>query len=330
MMSATTAQTTIPDVSEPRRRKVPSPTPPVIVVDDDWSPRWKELETFQKNYGHCRVPGVFSESSDTYPLACWVGRQRQQYKLLREGKKGCINITEERIQKLQDIGFEWFLPQCTPWDERFEELKAFQKEHGHCRVINNRQDKDSSDTHQLYHWVRNQRVQFKLLQQGKKSLSREERIQKLNDIGFVWTFTHDWDERFEELKVFQNEMGHCRVPQAKGTDTYQLASWVKQQRKEYKTFTEGKKSLLTQERIEKLNGIGFALFVRTRIEWDERLEALKAYQHEHGHCRVPRTIEIQPRNLSTSHLGNQSTTEIYVHAARQEIAACRRKNSKVG
>jgi hypothetical protein len=55
---------------------------------------------------------------------------------------------------------------------------------------------------------------------------KEESIQKLNGIGFELSVFHDWGERFEELKVFQQEHGHCRVPIRKGTDaSYQLALW---------------------------------------------------------------------------------------------------------
>jgi hypothetical protein len=46
---------------------------------------------------------------------------------------------------------------------------------------------------------------------------------------------------------------------------------------------------MTQGRIQKLNGVGFtwSIISRQRVSWDERLEALKAFQQEHGHFRVP-------------------------------------------
>ncbi len=103
--------------------------------------------------------------------------------------------------------------------------------------------------------------------------------------------TVDWDERFEELRAFEKKQGHCRVPQAKkGTDTYQLALWVKLQRKGYKFFQLGKKSTITQGRIQRLNGVGFVWFIAAeRVSWDERLEELKTFQLIHGHCRIPRS-----------------------------------------
>ena len=91
-------------------------------------------------------------------------------------------MKEERIQKLNDIGFEWSVP-GVDWDERFKQLNAFQKEHGHCRVPGQK-DKDSA-TYQLACWVSRQRAHYMLLQQGKKQMKKE-RIQMMNDIGFRW------------------------------------------------------------------------------------------------------------------------------------------------
>jgi hypothetical protein len=229
----------------------------------------EELKNFQKENGHCLVPGLHTKDSETYPLALWVARQRQQYKLLRENKTAVI-ITEERIQKLKDLGFEWVL--SPSWDERFAELKAFQKEHGHFRVPTPMR----SDTHQvLYRWLRNQR---------KCTSMSEERMQKLNDIGFEFPQGNHWDKRFEELKAFQNEHGHMRVPNRSPTnkdrDIHLLNQWVSNQRRS---------TTITEERIQKLNALGFDWFLRKRRTycWDERLEELKAFQKEHGHCRVP-------------------------------------------
>jgi hypothetical protein len=142
--------------------------------------------------------------------------------------------------------------------------------------------------------------------------------------------TVDWDERFEELRAFEKKQGHCRVPQAKkGTDTYQLALWVKLQRKGYKFFQLGKKSTITQGRIQRLNGVGFVWFLAAeRVSWDERLEELKTFQLIHGHCRVPRS-KLSSETYELANLGNVSTTAIYVCAARQETAKLGRKKSKV-
>ena len=63
-------------------------------------------------------------------------------------------MTEEKIERLQSIGFEWRLSQTTvgralTWDDRFKALKAFVKDAGHARV--------PVCDRALGNWVRNQR-----------------------------------------------------------------------------------------------------------------------------------------------------------------------------
>jgi hypothetical protein len=245
---------------------------------DEWDERFEQLKAFQKEHGHCRVPGMRDKDSATRTLALWVSKQRLQSTRLLPYKK------EERAQKLNDIGFEWsLLAYKDEWDERFEQLKAFQKEHGHCRVPG-RIEKDSA-TKPLALWVSKQRFQSTRLLPYKK----EERAQKLNDIGFEWSlpaYKDEWDDRFEQLKDFQKEHGHCRVPVRRDKDsaTKPLALWVSRQRLQSTRLQPYKK----EERTQKLNDIGFEWYFPTyKDEWDERFEQLKAFQKEHGHCRVP-------------------------------------------
>jgi len=61
------------------------------------------------------------------------------------------------------------------WERRLKELEAFKKEHGHCRVSTL-----SKDHARLGRWVNTMRGYRR---QGKLS---EERIRRLNQLGFVW------------------------------------------------------------------------------------------------------------------------------------------------
>jgi hypothetical protein len=147
-----------------------------IRVTDDWDRRFEQLRAFQKEHGHCQVAptegspalsgrrGKDCKDSDTHGLFLWVNAQRKR------------TMTEDRMQKLNDIGFEWVLRKPQPWDERLEELKASHKEHGHIRVPIRSTSKDS-DTHLLHLWVSYQQRSTSIL---------EERIQKLNALGFEW------------------------------------------------------------------------------------------------------------------------------------------------
>ena len=62
-----------------------------------------------------------------------------------------------------------------------------------------------------------------------------------------------WNARFQELKLFKAKHGHCNVPRKAG----KLGTWVKHQRKQYRMLQEGKHSCICDERIQKLESIGF-------------------------------------------------------------------------
>ena len=109
-----------------------------------------------------------------------------------------------------------------------------------------------------------QRRQYRLLQQGKKSSITEERIAKLEEIGFVWDAKSanddTWNQRYKELIEYKRKHGDCLVPynyEPKMQLAESLGLWVIIQRTEYRLFRQGIPSSMTQERIDKLEDIGF-------------------------------------------------------------------------
>jgi len=177
-------------------------------------------------------------------------------------------ITEERILELETIGFAWevgkhegqFTTNDELWNQRIEELKEYKEKHGNCNV-----PQVYPANKPLGEWVKTQRKHYRLKQQGKKSSMTEERILELEDVGFVWKVgTADnarndelWNQRFEELKEYKEKHGNCNVPRGYSVNNKQLGYWVNDQRKIYRLKKEGKKSVMTNERILKLEAIGF-------------------------------------------------------------------------
>jgi len=90
-------------------------------------------------------------------------------------------ITPERIQRLEDIGFEWD-PQRAKWVEMYAKLKEFHAEHGHCKV-----PKGYNRDTELANWVRNQRLEYTNKLRNKKSRMTQERLDLLNELGFTWS-----------------------------------------------------------------------------------------------------------------------------------------------
>jgi hypothetical protein len=134
--------------------------------------------------------------------------------------------------------------QAVRWSECYEELVVFVKEHGHCRVPRNNKKYE-----RLSSWVKRQRYQHKLRQEGKCSFLTDERVAVLELLGFVWD-SHGtiWETRFTELQEFHRLYGHCNVPY--NYKNAQLASWIKAQRREMRALKEGK--TITPETFQRL------------------------------------------------------------------------------
>ena len=88
----------------------------------------------------------------------------------------------------------------------------------------------------------------------KKGELSEERVARLDEIGFTWVIVENirsWDESFELLKAYKDEYGHCMVPRRAEYRGFNLGVWVHNQRCTHKN---GK---LSEERVARLDGIGF-------------------------------------------------------------------------
>ena len=215
-----------------------------------WEAQFQLLEKFQAEHGHCRVP--LKHSVNNVKLGSWVKKQRQEYQKFEKGQKS--QITQERIDQLNSIDFDWVSPAMLGWDGTFEKLVQFQAEHGHCGVPQNY----SVDNVKLGKWVSHQRSEYQNHLAGKYSPMTQERIDQLNSVGFDWgTTVIGWDGHFEKLVQFKEVHGHCQVPQKYSVDDVNLGNWVSHQRSEYKSFKDGKDSPMTQERIDALEKIGF-------------------------------------------------------------------------
>eukprot|EP00980_Cylindrotheca_fusiformis_P024873 scaffold12638_cov69-Cylindrotheca_fusiformis.AAC.3 len=138
------------------------------------------------------------------------------------------------------------------WVQLFEELYKYKEEHGNCLVPHTYAKNPA-----LSRWVKRQRYQYRLKREGKMSTLTKVRLQKLEEVGFVWdSHAAAWEQRHNELAAYRREHGHCNVP-SQYPENPQLATWVKCQRRQCKIFRQGKKSNMTMERFTALDKLGF-------------------------------------------------------------------------
>jgi hypothetical protein len=262
-----------------------------------WEKKFERLLAYKKRFGHCDVPARWPKDR---PLAHWVDSQRG---FRRRGM-----LSQERIQQLDEIGFTWstrFERNSPPasyqahrkvldqlWDLRFNELARFKKQHGHCNVPAN-----DSSYRTLRRWVESQREHW------RSGALREDRKARLERVGFQWKVKNpSWDRRFEELLTYKQQYGHCDVP-VRGPRNRLLGHWASNQR----CFRC--KGMLSQERIDRLDHIGFPwtsprssgggpkrgeIPCYAAKQWDRMLAKLKQFKQRHGHLKVPSRNKTKP------------------------------------
>ncbi|KAL3908980.1 MAG: hypothetical protein SGARI_002818 [Bacillariaceae sp.] len=114
-----------------------------------------------------------------------------------------------RICKLSAVGFEWELQTSSfteSWESKFGELMRFKIVHGNCRVPK------TGDSAQLGQWVKQMRKYYTWKQEGKNypKTFTDERIQRLNELGFEWRLKDanvDQTERQEPMDAARRPQG---------------------------------------------------------------------------------------------------------------------------
>ena len=203
------------------------------------------------------------------------------------------------------------------WNVRYEELKDYIAEHGNALVPHIFPQNQS-----LGYWVHTQRKYFKASQTGDAVMPAE-RIQKLNDFGFVWDASKvhseaQWLEKMHELKVYKLNHGDTLVPAVYDTNP-SLGIWVSHQRQCYTYYQkmteleekwrdvevldhEVKKEIkrldrlacgMNNTRIELLEAEGF-IWDSLKVQWLEMLDEMRAYKEINGDTLVPKLYPANP------------------------------------
>ena len=255
------------------------------LVQQEWNRRFEkkfgELEAFKDEFGHCHVPRKFVNNPS---LGQWCSDIRCSYNAIEKGNKAKkYNISQDRIERLEDIGFLWQGVRASKYNkrtnnmrgrgifkERCRELIAFKEEFGHCNVPNNFANNPS-----LGQWCSTMRGYYKKIQNEMITdinLSQD-RIDHLEEIGFLWQGVRAskynkrtnnmrgrgiFKERCRELIAFKEEFGHCNVPNNFANNP-SLGQWCSTMRGYYKKIQNEMITdiNLSQDRIDHLEEIGF-------------------------------------------------------------------------
>ncbi|GFH47145.1 hypothetical protein CTEN210_03620 [Chaetoceros tenuissimus] len=98
------------------------------------------------------------------------------------------------------------------FEERLRLLKKFKEKHGHCNVPKSYTEKGIGEFSNYVRLVNAGLIEE--LKHPELKLTKEERMEKLQKLGFRWRFQHSWDEYFRLLQSFKAKTGHCNVPKS--------------------------------------------------------------------------------------------------------------------
>jgi Helicase associated domain len=215
-----------------------------------------KLQDFAHQNGHCNVLKSDKEHRDLWN---WMLRIRADYKRLSvpEERDKC-RLSTLQMQRLTELGFSFLTVAYKSWDERLEDLKAYQASGQDINKI-------PTLNHELGEFVGRCRKEYKHFLEGRRTAMTAERAQKLEAIGFDWnmhlhrdTATYpkpkSWEQRYEQLKEYYLQHGDTLVNK---NYTDGLGRWVADQRKAFKAYASSKKSSLNPEKVGKLVEIGF-------------------------------------------------------------------------
>ena len=193
-----------------------------------------ELEKYRVKNGDLLVPKNY-KMEDGYPLGMKVSNIRQAYKAGR--------LSQDKIDRLNSMGFVWNTYEIG-YDKVITELEKYKAENGDLLVP---QIYVSEDEFPLGEKVSTLRKDY-----GKGKLSQE-RINELNEMGFVWNvYELSFEEAKTHLKKYKAEHGDLVVPRFYLSEgEFPLGKKVSSLRRDYKA------GRLSQERIDELNEMGF-------------------------------------------------------------------------
>ncbi len=239
-------------------------------IASNWETMFLRLKAFYKKHGDSYVPPLQHEHEDLFD---WTINQRRAKSYL----------TSEQIKKLNTLDFEWDILSDSDikWQEKYQELVSFKKQHGHARV-----PQYYKTNPKLGDWVSKQRRSKTI---GKLS---KDRTKKLNELGFLWKEDiakmqeNAWETRYQELVEYKKLNGHIdRIKIIH--EKYTLGLWISTQM--------AAKKRLSPERKRKLNAIEF-IWVKGNLReerWAQMYAKLKAFKAKHGHCRVKQKDDFQ-------------------------------------
>ncbi len=214
-----------------------------------WSTKQKNWETgYEHAKAYCEEKGNLDvekryRSPDGYPLGQWLLAQRR----IQSGKeRGGRRLTKEQFTRLDALGMRWESQEDILFEEYVELFCRYKEKYQMTSIPTSHREEGRP----LGQWA------FKIRKRKKEGELPREWEERLNEIGFLWDMSFPiWYCQYRKAKEYYEENGTLTISSKyKEQHGEQLSVWLLRQRRLYR---EKRFDLLTEERIQLLDEIGF-------------------------------------------------------------------------
>jgi hypothetical protein len=220
--------------------------------DQHWERMTQKLIEFKNIHGNSLPPLFTAKNTE---LREWIEIIIDRKTKIDRGTK----------RKLQKIGFYPRGDYEFVWNFHYLKLCKHIEKYGPSNLSS-----DFKNAPSLHNWVQNQR-------QKRNSLS-DDKIKKLDKLGFVWTYRNDqWETYLLKLINFKEMHGHCRVSK-NSTGDPKFEKWI--------LGLRTTKDQMHPDRKKQLDQLGFVWSPHDLL-WDKNFLELKKFKEIHGHLNVP-------------------------------------------
>ena len=225
------------------------------------------LEYFREN-GSLKMPVGYVDKNGIR-LGAWLNNLR------RNRINGCLNLTDEQVARLDEIGMCWEQTFAKKWETGFEKAREYYLQNQSLDVPTTY---ITEDGFKLGDWIADQREKF------RQHKMKQERIDRLNSIKMIWQKEDPWEVRFALAEEYFKEHHDLNLPAVYNVNGICLSKWVNEQKQAYRG---NRKQKLTDEQIRRLESIGIDWRNSDEIAWEKRYNAVKCYFDSHGNIDIP-------------------------------------------
>ena len=261
------------------------------VHKDTWNKMYELAKKYYKHYGDLKIPFSFKtingyESDENgYNLGFWISTQRVKY------KNG--TLSEDRIEKLEKIDMIFGIGRQDVWNKMYDLAKKYYEHHGNLKISHSFKTINGYETdekgYKLGFWISKQRINY------KNGTLSEDRIEKLEEIGMIFenVYKDTWNMMYKLAKKYYEHYDNLKIPKMFKTINgyeidekgYNLGVWIATQKTNYN------KSILSEDKIEKLEEIGMIFKKVNDNTWNMMYKLAKKYYEHYGDLKISRSFK---------------------------------------